>query len=212
MANKKSFFTFFILAIFYWACSWFGYGWYMYRVNAPGSSQVMFMRFPILLAFVFILVYLITQIILLKRRKSRWIKTKAFLTILGMSFVCASAFTVSLMRNPVHLKLFLNFLSGRVNYSLLNLARIILDAEGLDLVFCFVLAFISGQKIYSQRVGFDIRGFFTALVAWLLIISINELIQYSLPLREGDMRDIVRNMPGIAFGLLLSMRWFWREQ
>jgi hypothetical protein len=184
----------------------------MYIVHIPGSSQFIFMLFPMVISFIFLLVYLVTQIILLNKRKSRLIKTKVFLSIIGISFVCLSVFAVSLIRNPAHQKLFLDFWSGHVNYSLLHLARVILDAEGLDIFLCFVLALISGQKLYSQRAKFDIRGFFVALLAWLLIMSTKELIHHFLPFREGDVLDIVKNMiGGILPGLALSTRWFWRK-
>lgn len=184
----------------------------MDNVNKPGSSQYIFMRLPVLAGVVFAFIYLVAQIILLNKRKSNFIKTKVFLSFAGICLVCLGAYMVSLMRNPVHQKLFLDALAGHVKYRLLDLARVILDAEGLDLMFCFMLAVISGHLVYSKKIKFDIKGFFVALLAWGIMLSIKEVIKYYLPLRDADVWDIVKNMTGgILPGLVLSSRWFWRK-
>lgn len=212
MTNKKFFWAFSILAVIYWACSILGYRWYMDKVHSPGSSEYIFMLLPIIAGIIFIFVYLLTQAILLNNRQSRFSKTKVFLSFIGICYVCLAAYTVSLMRNPVHQRLFLDFLSGHVRYRLLDLARVLLDAEGLDLLFCFGLAVISGHLIYSKKVKFDIKGFFLVLSAWAIILSVKEVIKYYLPLRNADVWDAVKNMiGGVLPGLALSSRWFWRR-
>jgi len=86
----------------------------------------------------------------------------------------------------------------------------VIDAEGLDLTLCFFLAFISGRIIYSRTTDFDIGNFKKALLVWVGILTINEIIQYALPFREGAALDILYNMIGVTLGLLLSTGWFWR--
>lgn len=211
MYKKRLFLTFSILAVFYWTCSILGYGWYMDRIKSPGSSEYIFMLVPVAAGIAFALAYLITQAILLKSNKSNFIKTRLFLSFIGICFVCLSAYMVSVMRNPVLNKVVLDALSGHNTYSPVDLSRRLLDAEGLDLMFCFVLALISGHIVYSKKIGFDIKGFFIALLAWAIILSVKEVIKCYLPLRDADIWDIVKNITGgVLPGLVLSSRWFWK--
>lgn len=211
--NKKRFLlTFSILAVVYWACSILGYSWYMNIIRAPGSSEYIFMLFPIIMGFICASGYLFMQITLLNKRSSNFIKTKIFLSLIGLCYVCLASYIVSLIRNPVNQKLLLDVLSGHVKYRPLDLACVIMDAEGLDLLFCFVLAFISGHLVYSKKIKLDVRGFFVALLAWGIILALKEVIKYYLPYRDADMWDVVKNMiGGVLPGLVLSGRWFWRK-
>lgn len=177
--NKKRFAgTFFVLASIVWSGSW--WLWWVFHkvVHWPGYSQAKFMGDFGKISLFFCLVYLLLQAIRLKKGSSGWP------SIAGRVFLSIAGFG------------FVFFSASRT-----------WNAEGLDIVFYFILALISGFLTYRQVTRFDFKGFLLAFLAWVLIISVNELIQHSLPMREGSTGDFGSNMAGVLVGLLLSIRW-----
>lgn len=191
---------------------------YMWVVHEVYRSQVKLMQDVAFFAFLICLLLIIAQLISLIVNKSRLIGIKLLATIAGLVSIAFLGVLVSLIRNPVLQNVIPDFFqavkSGDMALSLDSLKNIIarvLDAEGVDLALSFFLALLSGLIIYSPTARFDWKNFRNAFMAWLIIISINEIIQYCLPFREGDMRDIIYNMAGVTLGLLLSIRWLWRN-
>jgi VanZ family protein len=87
------------------------------------------------------------------------------------------------------------------------------NAEGFDIAFLFLLAFLSGSIVYSKGHKFQIGRFILALLFWFFIIFTNEMIiQRHLSFRRSQISDIIYDMAGVLIGLSLSARWLWTKK
>ena len=87
------------------------------------------------------------------------------------------------------------------------------NAEGLDMVFAFLLALFSGGIIYSKIEKFQTGRFFSALSLWFLVLLVNEMaIQRVLFFRKSQAGDLVNNMTAVFIGLILSGTWLWTKK
>jgi len=144
------------------------------------------------------------QIRLLVKRKSNFIPVKVGLNIIGLSFVGFYAVLISIVQENKWA-----FLSEH-SYSLENLVTIILAAGGLDMIFIFSLALLSGFMLKFNR-----RYFAMALISWFFIIFINEMLiqRFILPsYRTGSLCDVFSNMlGGVLPGLFLSLKRLYKK-
>lgn len=92
------------------------------------------------------------------------------------------------------------------------------SAEGLEVLFVFLLAFLSGYLLYpsTNNFKFSKRLFMILMIfiGWLIVVSINEAFIQRLWMsgRELDCLDILHNMVGVSVGLALSIGVFWKRQ
>lgn len=183
---RTFFFNFIVFGTIVWSGSW--WGWHLFHkvVHASGWSQDKLIDRGIVFAAFLILAYIFQQIRLLRKSGSSWKLLKVFLSIIGIVFIAFFAYQQDLRA----------------------------DGEGIDVLFCFVLALSWGYLSYPATTTFDRRGFLGALSAWLGIIFTNEMIAQRFifsDIRKGNMGDFGINMVGVLIGLLLSIRWFWKK-
>jgi hypothetical protein len=168
------------------------------------------MTYFIAIGILFSMLYLILQSFLLNNRQADFKLLKVFLSFAGMCYVLIATLIISVIHTPAHQKLFFDFIAGRADITLIELPRYMLDAEGLDTLFCFVLALISGYLVYSKKEVFDFQRFYVTFCAWTIILIMKEFMKTYFPERHADMGDIVNNMiGGVLPGLLLSMKGLW---
>jgi len=66
---------------------------------------------------------------------------------------------------------------------------------------------ILGVLIFKAT-GKEIKQNIFATILLVIIVVIDELIQYMLPNRVGDIRDVVMNIIGGIIGLWLGKSWY----
>ena len=173
-----------LMAVVVWTSSWWAWALFHNVVHAANWSEDKLIRQAGGFFGLFMFFYLIIQAALLKKSGLRW--SLAFVRLV-FSIAGLSAIAGLAGRKP--------------------------NAEGLDIVFSFMLAALSGFIIYSKVEKFDIARFFAALAAWLFIISANELlIQSILSFRKAQPADIAHDAAAVLTGLLLSSPWFWTKR
>lgn len=213
MNHRKFFQIFFILAVFTWSFSLWGYKIYIRVVDYFSHYRIM--QVAIFLYILFVVGYLITQIRILRENGSGSILTKTIRSTIWLLLLMLWVFIVCLFRFPQNVKMLYHpFQFGVPRF---------LDAEGIEVFFYFVLAFFSGRILYSSLVKVISREFWLIFIAWFIILFVNELgIQNLLcqlnklstffPIRTISIYDIVNNMGGVIIGLVLSLPYFWRKQ
>jgi hypothetical protein len=181
---KRFFWTFVVIAIIVWASSWWAWLLFQRVVHSPNWSEARLIRFAETAFAVFMLGYLIVQAIALKKS--------------GFSF------------KAMPLRLFVSVL-GLCCVAILAMHKP--DAEGLDMVFSFLLAFSSGGIIYSKIEKFQAGRFFSALSLWFLVLLVNEMvIQRVLFFRKSQAGDFINNLTAVFIGLFLSSTWLWTKK
>lgn len=207
MFNNKLFLTFSTITLLIWSSSWWAYRLFLWVDGQVYGKR--FFRMEIIIAGIIFILFLeiLVQLFLLIKNKARLIPLKVFLNILGILFVGFYAFLVSIMQENTWGLIKANVMPLR------HLITVILAADGLDVLFLFFLAFISGHIIYYGENKFSGKRFVSALLIWFVIIFINEMVIQEFlvsSFRIGSLTDVFHNMLGGVFiGLLLSSRWFY---
>jgi len=215
------------IAIVFWIVSEGLYWLYHEVVSAEGYSLHKFMHVALWAGITIALAIIITRIILLcSSNNSKFIVREIFFTVACLGFIFFYALMVSAFRNPNQLpvvsSIIQEFRLGLPDYlakglfpfrGLVALVRgvihSILDAEGLDIGFCFVAAFASRYILYPLKTRVLKKEFLTLLLAWLIIIAINEIcIQSMLSYRNGSLWDVFNNALGALIGVTLSVSIF----
>lgn len=209
MSYKRFSVTLSILAVVYWSFAWWGRGvyfWAVHRLTQFRFAQTVLV--PLFLAGA--LAHIIYQVKLFQGKKKL---SLIAVNIAGIIAVCIFAIFVSLLRNSGNPAIISEFFRGlRLEYGFGGLIHQLIDnidAEGMDLMFCFFLALISGDIISFSRPGFNKKEFIKALAAWFVIILISEMViqQFFIAARTGSIGDIFSNMAGVLIGLFLSLRF-----
>lgn len=182
MNNKKFFLIFSILTFIIWSGSWWMYYAFMKTVHASSWSEAKLIKIISESCLVLAFLYIAIQTVVLKKKGAK------FLTIAGKVILTS-------------LGLYFVYILAQKNP----------NAEGLDIIFTFILALLSA--FLSDKFNFKI-SFGSLLLVWFFILFINEMgVQRAFlsHIRSGTMIDIRNNMAGILIGLAISMRWFWRK-
>ena len=179
----------------------------LYFILVRHVSEYRLMGMAIVGAFVFLALYVLLQVLLPSNAKSGWRRTLLKVvsgSIALLVFYC-SIVIVGLLENK---ELWHKFFTGQS--TLKRSIHLALTAESLDIFLCFFLAFATRlpylciQQFYKREV---VLAFFT----WLFMIFLNEMVIqrfFFSDIRTAQVRDILNNICGVAFGLLLSQRWF----
>ena len=208
MDNKRFLLVFFGAAAFVWSFSCWGYGVYMHVTHLQHFKRYDFMQLSLIGILSLSLTHIALQIRAIRKTGAKSVAKSITLNIAGLCFVCLYAFLVSVIQDNRWV-LLSDFFNGAAFYPLKMLVPLIMAGEGLDVVFFFFLALISGYVIYSPAARFSGREFTKMLIIWFLIIFIDEMIieRFFLSYRSGSMLDVVNNMSGgVLIGLLLGRR------
>lgn len=206
MINRKTLLTFSILSLVVWSSSWWAYR--IFRAMDfphPYSLRPVFMLSAMAVISLLALAHMVYQIASLKNYNPRLVMRVVFFNVIGLLFVAFYALIVSMSQENTW------GLIVKSPYPLEYLITVILSAPGYDIILLFFLALISGYIIYSPTGKFKRNEFLKALVAWCLIIFINEMIfqRFIFTFRTSSVSDIFNNIfGGILPGLVLSFRWF----
>jgi len=209
MPNKKFLLTFSILSLIVWSSSWWAY-WVFRWADYPHPYSL---RTPIMLAgIVFILllalVHIVYQVISGIRNRHGSVAKVIILNIICMVWVGFYALLVSMRGENTWGFLFQN------SYHFKDLITILLASEGWDIIFVFFLALLSGYIVYSPPDKFNKNEFLKALIAWCLILFINEMVfqRFIFTFRTSSITDVFNNILGGAVpGLSLSIKRFYKK-